>query len=257
MSPEEGAASADSTQQDVNPEGASTDLQAENTRLRQENARNKQVMAQARDYVDVALLLDKAPGGKEIITKLLKSKESGEPVNLTQAQQAKVEDATAAAGATGITPDQLAEAFDKYEQKTFDRENAREANRVLHDRAIEELPGFESMYKSDVWARKKSVILALAQADPSIIPEADADDAYWWLYKETHAQLVSQNPDVGKVKRVGKPESERRGAIVGVSQQSAAAPEEIEENLPSHVKFLKSRESRKGKTLTSLYGKTR
>ncbi len=256
MSPEEGAASADS-KQDVNPEGASTDLQADNTRLRQEIARNRQVMANAREYVEVAIQLDKAPGGKEIIAKLLKQKETGEPVNLTQAQQAKVEDATAAAGApTGVTAEQLTEALDVFEQRTFDRENAREANRKIQERAIKELPGYESLYQTPEWLSRKDTIMNLVRADPNRVP-AKETDAYWWVEKETYRTLAVENPDIGKVTRTGKPESERRGAIAGVSQKSAAAPEETEENLPSHVKHLKTREARKGKSLTSLYRKTR
>jgi hypothetical protein len=256
MSPEEGAASADSNQ-DVNPDGASTDLQAENTRLRQENARNKQIQQRALPYVQGFIELEKATGGKDIIAKLEKAREKGVPANLTQEEQAKVEDAAAAAGvAPGITAEQLTAALDQHEQKTFDRENARDAVRRLQERGIKELPGYESLYRTPEWARKKSVVLALAQNDPSIIPD-DETDAYWWVEKETYEQLASKNPDIGKVKRVGKKESDRRGAIAGVSQQSAAAPEETEDNLPAYVKKLRDGTNRPGKSLATHYRKKR
>lgn len=256
-SPLGGPASADSD--NVNPEGASTDLQADNTRLRQELAKSKQVQNDVLPFVQFAVAVRDAPGGKAIIEKANKARAEGKPLVLTDLQEEKVA-AAAKATDTPVSEEKLGEilngAFTQFEQRLFEKDKATEAIQGIYARGKEELPGYENLYKTPEWRRRKAVILTMAQQDPSMVPD-DESDPYWWIEKETYATLAAQNPDIGKVKPAKKTESERRGAIAGVSHKSAGAPEETEDGLPDYVKKLRDGTNRPGKTLANYYGGSR
>ncbi len=259
MTAPEEAGSSSAGSETNNPEGASTDLQADNTRLRQDNAKLKQVQNDVLPFVKLAVAIRDAPGGQAIIDKVEKARAEGKPVDLTDLQKEKVEAAAQATG-TPLSEEKLGEilngAFTQFEQKLWDKDNAKQAVQVIYDRAKKELPGYENIYKTPEWNRRKAVILAMAQQDPSMIPD-DEPDPYYWVEKETYATMAAQNPDIGKVKPAKKTEAERRGAIAGVSHKSAGAPEESEDDLPDYVKKLRDGTNRPGKTLASLHRSTK
>jgi hypothetical protein len=217
-------------------EGASTDWRAENTRLRQALAKERENNRRAVPYVNAWAALQKAPGGAEIIEKLQK----GEA--LTAKEEKAVEKVETA---QGLTREELEKLLAAERQNLFQMwtqtQRAEKDMQELHARAERELPGYGELKKQPEWNRRLSVTLRMMQeqdpntGEPLLVPPDDEPDPYFFAIKETYDGLIAKHPGIGK-KRV-KTEAERRGAIVKASPKSAGAPEE--EELPEEQAFAR------------------
>jgi hypothetical protein len=215
--------------------GASTDWRAENTRLRQELSKVRDLNRQAIPFVNLAIALKQAPGGADIIAKL----ERGEA--LTAKQEATVTKVTEAESErTGVSVEALEKLLDSklftFEQRLQEGERAKEALKDLYSRADKELPGLREVLQTPEGKRRLNVILGMISQQAIDVPD-DEPDPYWWSFKEVYATLRAENPDIGKTKKAAKTEAERRGAIVKASPKSAGAPEE--EQLPEDQAFAR------------------
>lgn len=250
--PLSGSSAGDSTTS--NSEGASTDFQSQNTKLRQELARAKEIMRQAAPVAQLGEMLQNAPGSKAIIEKLKEGKPLTEKQQETAAEELK---------AGGLTEERIVALLDensvKLEKRMYEGRKAEKAMDVLHKRAMEEFPGYENIYQSSEWAEIEDIVLAQAQRafndGRNIIPD-DEPDPYWWIKKRAWGILKANNPKLGE-KPAGKSESERQGAIASQSAKSGGAPEAREENdeIPGYIKNLGTR--RYGGRLSDLRPKNR
>lgn len=258
MQPEEqgsaplsGASAGDSTTSNL--EGTSPDLQSQNTKLRQELARAKEIMRQAAGVAELGERLQNAPGSAAIIEKL----KAGKPLTDKQAEAATEE--LAASGLTKAEiKEMLAESHKELEQRMYEGRKAEKAMDVLHKRAMKEFPGYENIYQSSEWAEIEDIVLAQAQKafndGRNIIPD-DETDPYWWIKKRAWGILKANNPNLGE-KPAGKTESERQGAIAGQAAKQGGAPEARDnEDIPDYVKNLGTR--RHGGRLSDLRPKNR
>ena len=249
--PQGGPSSGDSTTN--NPEGASNDLQSQNTKLRQELARAKEIMQQAAPVAQLGDMLQRAPGGKEIIERL----QANKPLTGKQTDAAAEK-----LRAEGVSEERIVEllqqGFQKFEEDSrLGREAEREIQ-ALHERAKKEFPGYENVYKSQEFKRLEDIVLTQAQRafkeGRSVIP-GDEPDPYWWIKKEAWKILKAKNPEMLTEKPAGKTEAERRGAISSQSGKSGGAPEAQQDDLPDYVKNLGTRKF--GGRLSDLRGKSR
>lgn len=222
------------TASDVNPESLSAeggsgahDFRAEATKLRQELAKVKELNRQAVPFVNLAMALKQAPGGAEIISRL----ERGEA--LTAKQEATVE---RVADAKNLTSEELQQMFMTLEQRLEAREQAKESLKDMNARADAEMPGLTDVLKTAEGKRRLNVVIEMLRQEAITLPD-DEPDPYWFAYKHVYGTLRSENPDIGKVKKVQKTEAERRGAIVKASPKSAGAPEE--EEIPADLAFAR------------------
>src|SRR3989304_4646716 len=135
--PEQTTASDVDTSEPLSAEGgtgASHDFRAENTRLRQELAKVKDLNRQAVPWVNLAVALKQATGGAEIIARL----EKGEA--LTAKQEAAVEKATGV-DTKNVSVEELQNMFLTLEQRLERREGAKEDLKAMNARADKEMPG--------------------------------------------------------------------------------------------------------------------
>jgi hypothetical protein len=235
--PQGGASSGDSITN--NPEGASNDLQSQNTKLRQELARAKEIMRQAAPIAQLGEALQNAPGSEAIIAKLQK----GEPLTDKQAAAATEE----LRATTNLTEERIVELLEenskKLEQRMWEGQKAEREMDALHKRAMKEFPGYENVYQSQEFKRLEDLVLSQAQRafndGRTVIPD-DEPDPYWWIKKEAWSILKAKNPELAE-KPAGKTESERQGAIAGQSGKSGGAPEAQKDDLPDYVKNLNTR----------------
>lgn len=215
--------------------GASTDWRAENTRLRQELAKVKDLNRQAVPFVNLALALKNAPGGADIIEKLHR----GEALSAKEEKQV-AKAASESPEADRLSVEQLEALFDRkltvFEQRMFEAREAEKQMEKLHQRAAKEFVGYDELRHTPEWKRRLQVMLGMIENRAVEVPDEEPDP-YWFALSETWATLKQENPEIGKTRRAGKSESERQGAIVKASSRSAAAPEE--EELPEEQAFAR------------------
>lgn len=215
-------------------EGAPNDLQSQNTKLRQENARAKEIMRQAHPIALLGEKLQNAEGGAAIIKKL----EKGIPLT--------AEDKAVAKEAAGpVTEERIKEILDEsnqnLEQRMFAGRKAEQEMDTLHKRAIKEFPGYENVYRSPEFKRLQNYVLADVQNDPSIVPPGE--DIGWWIQAETWKTLKAKNPEMLE-RPAGKSEEERQGEIAGqATTRSGGAPDATQDKdeIPGYVKNLGTR----------------
>ena len=230
--PEQTTASDVDTSEPLSAEGgtgASHDFRAENTRLRQELAKVKDLNRQAVPWVNLAVALKQATGGAEIIARL----EKGEA--LTAKQEAAVEKATGV-DTKNVSVEELQNMFLTLEQRLEAREAAKEDLKTMNARADKEMPGLTDVLKTSEGKRRLNVVIEMIRQEAINVPD-DEPDPYWFAYKHVYGTLRSENPEIGKVKKVQKTEAERRGAIVKASPKGAGAPEE--EEIPEDLAFAR------------------
>jgi hypothetical protein len=228
--PEQTTASDVDTPESLSAEGgsgASHDFRAEATQLRQELAKVKGLNRQALPLVNLALALKQAPGGADIVARL----ERGEA--LTAKQEATVEKV---ADAKNVSVEDLQSMFLTLEQRLEAREAAKEDLKTMNARADKEMPGLTDVLKTSEGKRRLNVVIEMIRQEAISLPD-DEPDPYWFAYKHVYGTLRSENPDIGKVKKVQKTEAERRGAIVKASPKGAGAPEE--EEIPEDLAFAR------------------
>ena len=226
---------SESTHAHGEDQGASTDWRAENTRLRQELARTKDTLRQVHPLAELGHAIKQAPGGAEIIRRL----EKGEPLTAKQ-EQVVQRAAETTSDTTGWSEEKLA-AMLKADREALREElraerRAEEDMRELDAKAAKELPGYEELRKTPGWKKRLSVVLNLIGNEAIAVPD-DEPNPYYFAIKEAYETILANNPELGKIKKVPKSESERRGAIVKASPKSSGAPEE--EEIPEELAFAR------------------
>lgn len=171
-------------------------LRADNTRLRQKNAENEQMMTRAVPLVRIAQTLIAAPGGKEIVEKLNK----GEP--LTVAEQKQVQETQQKltpetpkgdAPLTRVEAEKLFqglldEAVGKMGETVAAERKAADNLTLLEARGEKELEGFGNLKQDPQYKRQVNDIIEQIRDGTIEVPEKEPD-MWWFAMKTAHTVL--------------------------------------------------------------------
>ena len=221
-----------SQQREESPEG--TDWRAENTRLRQELKKAKDLNREALPFAQLGVALQQAPGGDKIVEKLRK----GEA--LTAAQEAKLEKAQEQTGTAALSPEQIQKMLDSaaqtFEQRYWESRKAERAMESLHKWAGEKYAGYDELHTTPQWNQHLSTVLAAIEHGTLELPD-DWSDPYRYAVHQTYAWVKSLNPDVGKKVPAKKTEKERRSAISQSSVDASGVAPEDSDQLPEWARL--------------------
>ena len=210
--------------------------EAQVTKLQQQAAKAERLNGEAMPWVQLALALNNAPGGKTIIEKLQKG------VPLTEAQQTKLEAAQVAAGSSSLSLEAVEKLFEEkvmpkaiasLEQRLYETDRAKRDMEKLNTKATKELVGFEALQNTPEWNQALDLVLFGIEHRKIAVP--DEEDPYWFAFKKAHAMILGENPEIGKVKPAKKTETERKGAISRQASQSTEAHPEEQSGVPDYA----------------------
>ncbi len=208
------------------------DVRAENTRLRQELAREQAAGQKALPWIRMVMQLKESTVGQVILNKLQKNED------LSQLELAAVKQASAqgqqADGEAPLTKAELEEVLVSRDQALVEKlaadRGAEKAMSKLDARAIKELPGYEKLKDSKIWRESLNTIFQLVGNDALSVP-SDEKDPYWWAVKRNYHTLISEDPELvkGTKKPAGKDESERLAEILSSGRKPSASDQDTDE----------------------------